>query len=65
MLANDCSAGEGPFIYSYSVGRLVCINEIIIVNCEGFNANYRPMINGSTFQHWFNAVLREIKIFAW
>jgi hypothetical protein len=65
MLANDCSAGEGPGIYSNPARHSVCVNGIIIVNCEGSSSNYSSMRIGSTFHHWFNATLRGIAFCAW
>jgi hypothetical protein len=40
MLANDYSAGEGPGIYSNPARHSVCVNEIMIVNCEGSNTTF-------------------------
>jgi hypothetical protein len=60
MLANDCFAGEEPGIYSNPARHSACVNEIIIMNCEGSSSNYSSMITGSTFRHWFKAALRDI-----
>jgi hypothetical protein len=65
MLASDCSAGEGPGIYNNSARHSVCVNEIIIVNCEGSSSNYSSMITGSTCHHWFKASPRDIDFCAW
>jgi hypothetical protein len=65
MLANDYSAGEGPGIYSNPARHSVCINEIMIVNCEGSNTKFSSLITGSTFHHWFNAIIRGIASCAW
>jgi hypothetical protein len=64
MLANDCSAGEGPGIYSYSA-RHSCINGIIIVNYEGSKTDFSSMITDSTFHQWFKAALRDIAFGFW
>lgn len=60
MLANDGSAGDEPGINSNSARHSACVNEIIIITCEGSNTNYSSMITGSTFHHWYDAVLRGI-----
>jgi hypothetical protein len=51
MLANDYSAGEGPGIYSNPARHSVCVNEIMIVNCEGSNTKFSSIMTGSTFHH--------------
>jgi hypothetical protein len=37
---NDYSAGEGPGIYSNPARHSVCVNEIMIVNCEGSKQHF-------------------------
>ena len=65
MLVNDCSAGDGSGIYSIAGRNSVCVNEIIIVNCEGSSPNYSSMITGSTFHHWFKTTLEGNTFCAW
>jgi hypothetical protein len=65
ILANDGSAGDGPGIYRNLARHSACVNENIIVNCEGSSSNYSSVITGSTFHHWFKAALRGIAFCAW
>jgi hypothetical protein len=65
IIVNDGTAGQGPGIYSYSASHSLCVNKIIMFNCEGSNTNFSSMMTDSTFHHWFNATLRGIKFCAW
>jgi hypothetical protein len=63
MLANGGSAGDESGIYSISARHSVCVNEIIIINCEGSNTNYSEIAAGSTFYWSFNTTFKEIAFF--
>jgi hypothetical protein len=51
VLENGCSAGEASGIYSIEANHSVCVDAMIIVNCEGTNTDDPLIAARSTFHH--------------